>query len=62
MNTEEKKGKGPAKGNTVKISEKERHKGKMDRAESKAQAIKGKGRSKKAGHEAVSDQKSHEYH
>lgn len=62
MNAAQKKEKGPAKGNTVTISEKERHKGKMDKAESKYQGVKGKGRSKKAGHEAVSDQKSHEFH
>ena len=44
------------------ISARERHKGKMDRAENKARARAGKARSRKKGHEAVSDQKSHEYH
>jgi len=44
------------------LTEKERHKGKMDKAENKARAIAGKARAKKAGHEPVSDQKSHEYH
>jgi hypothetical protein len=44
------------------ISERERHKGKMDKAENKARAIAGKARSKNQGHEPVSDQKSHEYH
>jgi hypothetical protein len=59
MNTEEKKGKITAKGDTATISEKERHR---DKAENKVRATAGKARSKKAGHEAVSDQKSHEYH
>jgi len=44
------------------ISEKERHKGKIDKNENKSRAAAGKARTKKAGHEAVSDQKSHEYH
>ena len=44
------------------INERERHKGKMDKAENKARAIAGKARSKNQGHEPVSDQKSHEYH
>ncbi len=44
------------------MSERERHKGKMNKAENKAQSTAGKARSKKQGHEAVSDQKSHEYH
>ena len=44
------------------ISERERHKGKMDNAENKARATAGKARSKNQGHEPVSDQKSHEYH
>jgi hypothetical protein len=44
------------------ISERERHKGKMDKAENKARATAGKARSKNQGHEPVSDQKSHEYH
>jgi len=44
------------------LSERERHKGKLDKAENKARAKAGKARSKNQGHEAVSDQKSHEYH
>ena len=44
------------------ISERERFKGKLTKAENKAQETIIKARSKKQGHEAVSDQKSHEYH
>lgn len=44
------------------ITEKERFKGRMDKAENKFQATAGKARRKNQGHEAVSDQKSHEYH
>jgi hypothetical protein len=44
------------------ITERERYKGKMDKARNKARAAEGKDRAKKAGHEPVSDQKSHEYH
>jgi hypothetical protein len=44
------------------ISEKERYKGKLDKATNKARATAGKARRKSQGHEAVSDQKSHEYH
>jgi hypothetical protein len=44
------------------ISERERHKGKMNKAKNRAQATIIKARTKKQGHEAVSDQKSHEYH
>ena len=44
------------------IGERERHKGKMKKAENKGQATIIKARTKKQGHEAVSDQKSHEYH
>jgi len=44
------------------ITEKERYKGKLDKARNKARVTAGKARAKKAGHEAVSDQKSHEYH
>jgi hypothetical protein len=70
MNNEEKKdtddqaiGKIPEKAaDKTTISEKERHKGKLDQAENKARATAGKARSKNQGHEAVSDQKSHEYH
>ena len=42
--------------------EKERLKGKMDKAQNKARATAGKARRKNQGHEAVSDQKSHEFH
>jgi len=69
VNNEEKKGKADqAKSEIAKeadettMSEKERHKGKMNKAENKARATSGKARRKKQGHEAVSDQKSHEYH
>ena len=44
------------------ITEKERFKGKIDKARNKARAAAVKARTQKAGHEAVSDQKSHEYH
>jgi len=44
------------------ITEKERFKGRMDKAENKFRATTGKARRKNQGHEAVSDQKSHEYH
>ncbi len=69
MNSEEKKSKAkptkskiPEEADKTIISEKKRHKGKMDKAENKARASAGKARSKNQGHEAVSDQKSHEYH
>ena len=69
MNNEEKKGKAeqakskiPEEADKATISEKERHKGKLDKAENKARATAGKARRKNQGHEAVSDQKSHEYH
>jgi hypothetical protein len=44
------------------ISERERYKGKLTKAENKAQETIIKARSKNQGHEPVSDQKSHEYH
>ena len=56
------KSKIPEKAEKTTISERERHKGKMDKAENKARSIAGKARSKNQGHEPVSDQKSHEYH
>jgi hypothetical protein len=61
--SEEKKMSSPSKkeDKTI-ITEKERYKGKLDKARNKARAAAGKARAKKAGHEAVSDQKSHEYH
>jgi len=69
MNNEEKKGKADhAKSEISKeadettVSEKKRHKGKTDKADNKARATAGKARRKNQGHEAVSDQKSHEYH
>jgi hypothetical protein len=69
MSNQDKKDKGvqakskiPEKTEKTVISERERHKGKMDKAENKARAIVGKARSKNQGHEPVSDQKSHEYH
>jgi hypothetical protein len=69
MSNEDKKGRDvqakneiPEKAKKTAISERERHKGKMDKAENKARATAGKARSKKQGHEPVSDQKSHEYH
>jgi len=61
MNTEEKKSKAPETEKTT-ISEKKRHKGKMNKAENRARVAAGKARTRKAGREAVSDQKSHEYH
>jgi len=69
MNNEEKKGKADQakreiskEADETTMSEKERHKGKTDKAENKARATAGKARRKNQGHEAVSDQKSHEYH
>jgi uncharacterized protein YjbJ (UPF0337 family) len=69
MNNEAKKGKAeqakrkiPEEADKATISEKERFKGKMDKAENKARATAGKARRKNQGHEPVSDQKSHEYH
>ena len=62
MNDEVNKSKTFDKVDKATITEKERHKGKMDKAQNKTRAATGKARAKKAGHEAVSDQKSHEYH
>ena len=69
MNNEEKKGKAeqakskiPEEGDKKTVTEKQRFKGKMDKAENKARAAAGKARRKNQGHEAVSDQKSHEFH
>jgi hypothetical protein len=69
MNNEEKKGKAdqtkskdPKETDKTATREKERYKGKLNKAENKAQATIIKARSKNQGHEAVSDQKSHEYH
>jgi hypothetical protein len=69
MNNEENKDKSdqaiskvPEKADKTAMSERERYKGKMDKARNKARATAGKARSKNQGHEPVSDQKSHEYH
>jgi hypothetical protein len=62
MNVEKKESKIPEKTDKTIIKEKERYKGKLDKARNKARTVAGKARAKKAGHEAVSDQKSHEYH
>jgi uncharacterized protein YjbJ (UPF0337 family) len=69
MNNEEMKGKAdqakskiPEEADKPTVSERERHRGKIDKAENKARATAGKARRKNRGHEAVSDQKSHEYH
>jgi hypothetical protein len=44
------------------LNEKERFKGNINKRQNKARAAVGKARRKNQGHEAVSDQKSHEYH
>ncbi len=62
MNNEEAKDKISEEKNKTTVNEKQRHKGKMDKADNKARSTAGKARKKSAGHEAVSDQKSHEYH
>ena len=62
MNDDKTKSKTSEKSDKITVTEKERHKGKVDKAQNKARAAAGKARAKKAGHEAVSDQKSHEYH
>jgi len=59
VDTKEKKSRVPKEGDESHVSKKEWH---ADKAENKARATAGKARSRKAGHEAVSDQKSHEYH
>ncbi len=56
------KSENPEKEDKTAISERERYKGKLNKAENKAQATIIKARSKNQGHEPVSDQKSHEYH
>ena len=69
MNKDKKKGKAekakskiPEEADKATLTEKERFKGKMDKAENKARAAAGKARRRKQGREAVSDQKSHEFH
>lgn len=62
MNDEKKISKPSEKSDKTTITEKERYKGKLDKAQNKERTVAGKARSKKAGHEPVSDQKSHEYH
>ena len=56
------KSKDPKEKDKSAISERERYKGKLNKAENKAQETIIKARSKNQGHEPVSDQKSHEYH
>ncbi len=62
MSTEEDNSKVPEKADKTIILNKQRFKGKVTKAENKARATAGKARKRKAGHEPVSDQKSHEYH
>ena len=62
MNTTEKKTKSSEGTDKITVDEKQRHKGKRDKADNKTRVTSGKARAKNAGHEAVSDQKSHEYH
>jgi len=62
MNNEGKKNKIVEKIDKATVHKKERHKGKMDKVENRVRVTAGKARSKKQGNEAVSDQKSHEYH
>ena len=69
MSNQEKKGKAdltkskdPKEKDKTAISERERYKSKLNKAENKAQETIIKARSKNQGHEAVSDQKSHKYH
>ncbi len=62
MSTKEEKNKVPEKEEKTTILDRERYKGKVVKAESKARAAVVKARRRKAGHEPVSDQKSHEYH
>jgi hypothetical protein len=60
--TEQTKSKDLKETDKTAISEQERYKGKLNKAENKAQETIIKARSKNQGHGAVSDQKSHEYH
>ena len=62
MNDEKKKSKISEKTDKITTIEKERYKSKIDKTQNKARAVAGKARTKNAGHEPVSDQKSHEYH
>ena len=62
MSTENRKGSVPEKADKTKVAEKEGFRDKVTKAENKARANAGKARRRKAGHEPVSDQKSHEYH
>lgn len=62
MNDEKKMSKPSEQTGKTTITEKQRHKGKLDKAQNKERAVVIKDRAKKAGHEPVSDQKSHEYH
>lgn len=56
------KSKIPEKADKTAMSEREQYKGKLNKAENRAQENIIKVRSKNQGHEPVSDQKSHEYH
>jgi hypothetical protein len=62
MNEEKKNSKISEKTDKITNIEKERFKSKIDKTQNKTRAAAGKARTKKAGHEPVSDQKSHEYH
>lgn len=62
MNEEKKMSKPSEKSDKTTITEKERYQGKPEKAQNIERAAAGKARAKKAGHEPVSDQKSHEYH
>ncbi len=62
MNDEKKMSKSSKQPDKTTITEKERFKGKLEKAQNKERATVIKSRAKKAGHEPVSDQKSHEYH
>jgi hypothetical protein len=62
MSTNEKKSKKGEKTDKIAFSEKKRYRGKLVKTENKTREAVVKARAKKAGQEAVSDQKSHEYH
>jgi hypothetical protein len=68
MNIDEKKGKAEqayskiSRKHKTTPTEQQRFKGRLDKAQNKAREAARKDRRKKQGHEAVSDQKSHEYH
>ena len=62
MNNKEKESQTAEKAEKKPLGEKRRSKGKTGKVENKARSTVGKARARKAGQEAVSDQKSHEYH